>query len=461
MSQNVMKRVVAIAISAVLVLALAAPIIASWADDGFATNRTTEYDDELEAAKREKERLSKEAESLKGDLEDTDEQLTELVIRLKEIEGELVLARAEQIVADKEVERTERELNDLRSRLEDAQERQQSLEDEIAANHVKSDEARAAVALLARQSYRQGAGASTSGLARLLSNDITEDTLASMTVTDRAMRAQRAVIDDLAQLDAENRNAELRLEAVRDEIDLLVEEAADKFEEAQEAKEQADAWADSVNNLLTEQKNKADRLESLKRDLEGQLLENDQRRAESENEIKALGKKQADAIAEQIAEEERKKREEENSGGGGSSPAPTTTPPSSGGVLRYPTAVPYITSHYGMRVHPVFGYPRMHAGTDFRAYCGTQILASRDGQVQWARYLGGFGNQVLIDHGAVNGVSLMTSYNHLSRFAVSSGQEVKAGQVIGYSGTTGTSTACHLHFEVYVNGNAVNPLGWL
>jgi murein DD-endopeptidase MepM/ murein hydrolase activator NlpD len=77
-----------------------------------------------------------------------------------------------------------------------------------------------------------------------------------------------------------------------------------------------------------------------------------------------------------------------------------------------------------------------------------------------AGWVGGFGNQVLIDHGRVSGKSLATSYNHLSRIVVHHGH-VSRGQLIAYSGTTGLSTGCHLHFEVYVNGVHVNPMNWL
>ncbi|MEK8228458.1 M23 family metallopeptidase [Oerskovia sp. M15] len=64
----------------------------------------------------------------------------------------------------------------------------------------------------------------------------------------------------------------------------------------------------------------------------------------------------------------------------------------------------------------------------------------------------------MINHGSVDGANLMSSYNHLSRFAVSSGQSVSKGALVGYSGTTGTSQVCHLHFEVYVNGSTVDPM---
>ena len=121
----------------------------------------------------------------------------------------------------------------------------------------------------------------------------------------------------------------------------------------------------------------------------------------------------------------------------------------------------HITSMYGWRVHPVLGYPRLHAGIDLRAYCGMSILAGRKGDVLWARYRSGYGNQVMVDHGDVNGNSVMSSYNHLQGFTVSAGSKVSGGDVVGYSGSTGTSTACHLHFEVYINGVTVDPYPYL
>jgi len=116
-----------------------------------------------------------------------------------------------------------------------------------------------------------------------------------------------------------------------------------------------------------------------------------------------------------------------------------------------------VTSEYGNRLHPVLGYWRLHAGIDLRDRCGEPVYAARAGTVQWAKFRSGYGGQVMIDHGWVNGSSLMSSYNHMSSFAVGSGAQVGAGQVIGYAGNTGTSAACHLHFEVYVNGGTVNP----
>jgi murein DD-endopeptidase MepM/ murein hydrolase activator NlpD len=137
--------------------------------------------------------------------------------------------------------------------------------------------------------------------------------------------------------------------------------------------------------------------------------------------------------------------------------APAPAP--SGGRLSYPVSAP-VTSGFGMRYHPVLHYWRLHAGTDFGAPCGTPVRAAAGGTIVRAGWAGGYGNQVVIDHGVVSGRDLASSYNHLTRFVVRSGR-VRRGQLIAYSGTTGLSTGCHLHFEVYVSGTHVNPMNWL
>ena len=113
-----------------------------------------------------------------------------------------------------------------------------------------------------------------------------------------------------------------------------------------------------------------------------------------------------------------------------------------------------ITSPYGARRHPILGYVRMHAGVDFGAAWGSPIFAVSDGIVAFAGRHGGHGNYVKLDHGG----GLGTGYGHMSRIAVMPGSAVKAGQVIGYVGSTGLSTGPHLHYEMYQNGRTVNPL---
>ncbi|MCB2067682.1 MAG: M23 family metallopeptidase, partial [Erythrobacter sp.] len=112
-----------------------------------------------------------------------------------------------------------------------------------------------------------------------------------------------------------------------------------------------------------------------------------------------------------------------------------------------------ITSRYGMRRHPILGYRRMHSGIDFRATTGTPILAATDGTVNFAGRNGGYGNFVRINHAG----GLATGYAHMSRIAVRNGESVRRGQVIGYVGSTGLSTGPHLHYEMYRNGQKIDP----
>ena len=116
-----------------------------------------------------------------------------------------------------------------------------------------------------------------------------------------------------------------------------------------------------------------------------------------------------------------------------------------------------ITSPFGPRIDPITGNPGFHTGVDLQAAYGTPILACRSGTVVIASPQGGYGNAVVIDHAG----GMATLYAHQSRMAVVPGQVVNAGDVIGYVGATGYATGPHLHFEVRLDGNPVNPVSFL
>lgn len=126
------------------------------------------------------------------------------------------------------------------------------------------------------------------------------------------------------------------------------------------------------------------------------------------------------------------------------------------GSLIYPVNGP-ITSPFGWRIHPILRYRKFHTGLDFGVGYGTPIRASDSGTVIYSTWMGGYGNVIIVDHG--NGLS--TLYAHQSSVAVGSGARVTRGQTVGYVGSTGFSTGPHLHFEVRVNGNPVDPMGYL
>jgi murein DD-endopeptidase MepM/ murein hydrolase activator NlpD len=124
---------------------------------------------------------------------------------------------------------------------------------------------------------------------------------------------------------------------------------------------------------------------------------------------------------------------------------------------RMPVAAYGLTSSFGMRQHPLLGVVREHSGIDLAAPIGSPIYATSDGIVSMANWRGGYGLFVSLDHGG----GVQTRYGHMSRLNVVAGQQVHKGDVIGLVGSTGLSTGPHLHYEVRLNGQAVNPVPYL
>lgn len=131
------------------------------------------------------------------------------------------------------------------------------------------------------------------------------------------------------------------------------------------------------------------------------------------------------------------------------------------GYLSWPVTPVRITSPFGYRYHPIYGYYALHNGVDFGASCGQPMYSAASGQVISEYYQTAYGNRLIIDNGAVHGYGLATIYNHATHYIVGVGDHVDRGQVVGYVGSTGWSTGCHLHFTVMQNGVAVDPMNWL
>lgn len=113
-----------------------------------------------------------------------------------------------------------------------------------------------------------------------------------------------------------------------------------------------------------------------------------------------------------------------------------------------------VTCKYGMRTHPITGKRKLHTGADLRASTGTKVYAANKGTVTTSGYSSAWGNYIIISHGG----GITTLYAHMSKRSVSKDDKVKQGDIIGYSGNTGYSTAPHLHFEISKNGSTYNPL---
>ena len=212
---------------------------------------------------------------------------------------------------------------------------------------------------------------------------------------------------------------------------------------------------------------KKQELDAEKADIEAQideaaqLIEKIKADIDSNSEaLEELKKAQEDAealIEKKIEElEEQKRRAAEaaaaannfGAGGGGSGAGAGGGENLSSGNFAWPCSCTYITSRVGGRIHPISGVYKYHSGMDIGCQYGDAVWASDSGEVVIAGENGGYGNCVMIYHGYVNGDYYYTLYGHLSSIAVSVGQSVSQGQVIGYVGSTGVSTGPHLHFEI-------------
>ena len=243
---------------------------------------------------------------------------------------------------------------------------------------------------------------------------------------------------------------------------------ADKrlFEEYKTARENTEKVKAEHEGTLQQLGEKQETLEAEKAELEAQIaaavevinqLENDIEAAKAEYAKAAAAEAAAQAsinaiIAQMQAEEEAARQEAAENNQQYTGTGSTAT-----GTYIWPCpSSTYVTSAFGMREHPLFGDERPHSGIDISGSAGSEVMAADSGTVAVATYSSSYGNYVTIYHS--NGD--YTLYAHMSSLAVTAGQNVTQGDVIGYVGSTGWANGPHLHFEIRVNGSTVDPLSY-
>lgn len=390
--------------------------------------------------------------------------LQEAEQQLEVARGEVAAARAADKAAAERLAEAERKVEVQEAKI-----------DEVSA-HI--DGKRASISQVAVQAYQRGAGGDLASLAAMMQAKSLQDLATGISASQSVMNAESSILTDLKDDRAQLSNERVVLEDLQAEAEELRRQAAAQLEETKRREQEAEAarsQAQAANDAAVAAKAQVDQLVAA----QGTALDAAEAAKTEDARQAAAWAGERDRIQAEIAEIERREREERerrereererensgdgDSGGGGGSDDDSSGDGGGGGGgddsssgLRFPVSNPYVTSPYGMRVHPVTGIFKLHDGTDFRAYCGTPIRSAAAGTVSWARGRGAYGNQVAVNHGG-----MVTTYSHLSRFAVSPGERVSRGEVVGYSGSTGSSTACHLHFMLYVHGARKNPMNYL
>ncbi|MST49477.1 peptidoglycan DD-metalloendopeptidase family protein [Mobiluncus porci] len=376
------------------------------------------------AAKKREEEIAAQLEGVKADL-------VELAVQLERTKAAIPVAQADLASAQQKLGQAQREHQSIQARLKVAQTQKTQLQTDIDASEALISETQVTIGQIAQQAYR-GGRLDTSAWTLLLDSKSVDELAMRAEVADTAAQSQNRVIQSAEEAKAAAANARARQEAVTIRIGELEAAAKEAVAAADAAKQEEQKQLVAIQTLQTQQVAQQGQLNNQRADFEKQIQQEKATQATAAARIAAL-----------------------NAAASGS--ARTI----SGGIFGSPLSSLRVTSSYGYRTHPVVGTRIFHAGTDFGMGCGQPIYASQSGDVTYAAWEGTGGNSVYINHGTINGSKWQTVYRHLSSYKISKGAHVEKGQVIGLVGTTGRSTGCHLHFEVWQNGKTINPMGVL
>lgn len=405
--------------------------------------------DDPDAAKRD---VDAQISQLEADLHDTDAEFAQAVLDLQRTEASLATATTALASAEASAVAAESAHRQALQDLAVAEANEAKAQEELSLTREEIATGRQDVAQFAAQLWMdQGAGPLQAAATAANPTQLVD----RLSLVDTVTNLRAGSLSRLAAAQASQVSIESHLTAVRTDGERAEQAAADAQAQAAAARDSAAAAKAELETLTATQRQQAASVQARKADEEARLAS---MRDESARLEQVLAERAAAAVAAAAAAAAAAPAPAAGSASGSGSSGSSAT--ASGATLAWPLPGGIVTSEFGWRIHPITGVGRLHAGRDIATPCGQPVIAAADGVVVSAGDAGGYGNRVVVDHGVMRGVGLATSYNHLQSIAVWGGS-VRRGQVIGYEGTTGFSTGCHLHFEVYENGAPVDPRGWL
>lgn len=377
------------------------------------------------ASKKKQQELAAQLEGVKSDL-------VELAVALEQTKAAIPVAQAELASAQDKLAAAEAEHAAIEGRLEIANVQKEKLSEQIKQGEETIANTEVTIGQMARMAYR-GAMLDNSAFTLLLDSKSVDELTRRAQVAQATTQSQARAIERAQEANAANNNARARQEAVAVRIGELEVQAQQAVDAADQARAEQQRHLGDIENLKQQQVAQQGKLNGQRAEFEKQIAAEEATQAAAAARIAALNQKADSQPARSI----------------------------SGGIFGAPLTSLSVTSSYGYRVHPITGRRRLHAGTDLGMGCGAPIYAAQSGTVSFAGWDGTGGKSTYINHGTINGSKWQTVYRHQSQFKVSVGQAVSKGQVIGLVGSTGGSTGCHLHFEVWQNGGTINPMGVL
>lgn len=421
-------------LAAVMLLTLLVGLVPSRADAALTSDKLEELKKEIKDLKGQNQELQEEMDGLREQIDSNMSEMEKLIAEKSAIDQEIGLLNQQianvnqqitvygMLIADKQDE-----LDAAKAHLE--QLRQQNKERIRAMEEEGS---------LSYWSVLFKANSFSDLLDRLnMIEEIAEADRRRLEAMDQAAKEVEA-----AQVALESEKAEL--ETAREELNQMQLVLEEKREEADLVLQELHAQGEAFEALMHEAEDKEEEL----------LAQIAQTEKEYTKEYHRL---EAEEAERKRREEEERRKQEEAANNKKPNNSNTSSAVPSNATWIIPCSYQRLSSPYGYRTHPVYGTYKFHSGVDLAAPEGTPIKASRGGTVTVAKWSDSGGYYVTINHG--DGFS--SSYLHMTHYIVTKGQKVAQGEVIGYVGSTGTSTGNHLHFSVYYNGESQNPAAYV
>ncbi len=343
---------------------------------------------------------------------------------------------------------TEKEISDLNDKITELT---SSISDKTKEIEQKEEEFEEKDKLLQDRLVALYEAGDTTYLDMLLTSGSITDFISSYYLVEQLTKCDTEVLNAIENTKKEIEDDKKELETKKQEIDKTKSQIAEKNEKLKSDKSTKQA---KVNSLTEEEKELEGELAAYNAEME--KIATAERKAKAEEEAR---RKKAEEDAKKNQTNTGNTNNTGNTGSTGATGGSSGTITSSGKMTWPIPGYKNITSYFGYRVHPIYGTWKLHSGIDVGAPTGAKFVAADDGTVLIASYgyNGGYGNYVVINHG--NGIT--TRYAHGTSILVSAGQKVTKGTPVLTVGSTGASTGPHAHFEVRVNGTAVNPLNYI